>query len=64
MWVRRALNGPKIKFFDFPKNPRNCYRYFATNPMSNKFLVLNLWVKMLLANPTAGFFKINIPRKK
>ena len=58
MWVKRAQNGPKIKFFDFLKNPKYCDRYFATNVMSGKILVLELWVKMLLANQTTGIFKM------
>ena len=58
MWVKRAQNGPKVKCFDFLKNPKYCYRYFATNLMSGKILVLELWVKKLLANETAGFFKM------
>ena len=64
MWVKRAQNGTKIKLFGFLKNSKFCYRYFATNLMSCKILVLVLWVKMLLANQTAGSLKCNIPKEK
>ena len=64
MWVKRAQNGTKIKFFGFLKNSKFCYRYFTTNLMSCRILVLELWVKMLLANQTAGSLKCNIPKKK
>ena len=30
----------------------------TTNPIPGKILALNLWVKMLLANQIAEFFKI------
>ena len=58
MWLRRAQEGSKIKFYDLLKNPENYYGYFATNSMSGKILVLRLRVKMLLANQSAGFFKM------
>ena len=58
MWIRRAQEGFKIKFFDFLKNPKYYYGYFATNSMSDKILVLKLRVKMLLANQSAVFFKM------
>ena len=58
MWIRRAQEGFKIKFFDFLKNPKYYYGYFATNFMSGKILVLKLRVKMLLANQSAVFFKM------
>ena len=32
--------------------------------MLGKILVLKLWAKMLSANQIAGFFKINISKKK
>ena len=31
---------------------------FSTNPISGKILVLELWAEILLANQTAGFFKM------
>ena len=60
IWVKRAQNGPKINFFDFQKNLKYC----TTNPMSDKILVLELWVKILLAKKLQYSLKFNIPRKK
>ena len=58
MLVKRGQNGPEIKFFDFLNYPKYCNRYFATNPVSGKTLVLELWIKMFLANQIAEFFKM------
>ena len=35
-----------------------CHWYFTINQICGKILVLELWAKMLLANRTAGFFKM------
>ena len=35
-----------------------CHWYFTINQICGKILVLELWAKMLLANWTAGFFKM------
>ena len=32
--------------------------------MTGKILVLELWVKILLANQTAGFFKMQYPKEE
>ena len=37
---------------------------FITNPISGKILVLELWAEILLANQTAGFFKMQYLKKE
>ena len=40
------------------------YLYFTAKPLSVESLVLKLFVKMLLANQIAGFFKVQYLKKK
>ena len=43
---------------------KHCHLYFTAKPLSVESLVLKSYLKMLLANQTAGFFKVQYLKKK
>ena len=43
---------------------KHCHVYFTAKHLSFESMVLNLCVKMLLANQIAGFFKVQYLKKK
>ena len=56
----------KKNFFSFfsKSKMKHFYLYFTAKPLSVESLVLKLFVKMLLANQIAGFFKVQYLKKK
>ena len=43
---------------------KHCDLYFTAKPLSVESLVYKLYVKILLANQIAGFFKVQCLKKK
>ena len=43
---------------------KHCHLYFTAKPLSVESLLYKLYVKKLLANQIAGFFKVQYLKKK